>query len=345
MRGRGICYDTGFFHRGVSTHEPWDPEVVGRELRIIRDDLHCTAVRITGGDLDRLKIAASLAADAGLEVWLCPFTIELTTDEMLAFLADCADHAERLRRQGAEVVMVTGSELSMANAGFLPGDTFEQRLSLLSGPPARLREALAAVPARINDFLAKAVAVVRERFGGKVTYASLPHERVDWTPFDFVATDAGHRSAEMAGAYRDNLRTLVAQGKPVAITEFGCATYHGAADRGGRSSEIVEWDTATVTPLRLDGDYTRDEEEQAAHLRELLDIFQTEGVDSAFWHVFASRHLPHRNGPRADLDLASTGIVRVLEGRSGDTYPGLPWEPKAAFAALADAYRTDCLTD
>jgi hypothetical protein len=58
MRGKGVCYDTGFFNRGVSTHEPFDPEVVERELRIIREDLHCTAVRLTGGDLERLKIAA-----------------------------------------------------------------------------------------------------------------------------------------------------------------------------------------------------------------------------------------------------------------------------------------------
>ena len=72
MRGKGICYDTGFFNRGVSTHEPFDPEVVGRELRVIREDLHCNAVRITGGDLERLKAAASHAAAAGLEVWTHP---------------------------------------------------------------------------------------------------------------------------------------------------------------------------------------------------------------------------------------------------------------------------------
>jgi len=115
MRGKGINYDTGFMdavmrNAGVSTHEPFDPEVVKREMRIIRDDLHCTAVRITGGNLNRLKLAATHAAKAGLEVWLCPFTCDLTTDELLAFLADCAEHAERLRRQGAEVVLVTGPE-------------------------------------------------------------------------------------------------------------------------------------------------------------------------------------------------------------------------------------------
>jgi hypothetical protein len=49
--------------------------------------------------------------------------------------------------------------------------------------------------------------------------------------------------------------------------------------------------------------------------------------------------LPHRGDPRDDLDLAGYGVVKVLEDRLGRTYPGMPWEPKAAFTALADAYR------
>lgn len=75
----------------MSTHEAFDSAVVRRELRIIRDDLHCDAVRVTGGDPDRLETAAALAAEAGLEVWFSPFTCDLTTDELLDFLADCAD--------------------------------------------------------------------------------------------------------------------------------------------------------------------------------------------------------------------------------------------------------------
>src|SRR5437868_3178508 len=145
MRGKGITYDTGFFSAGTSTHEPFDPDIVKREMRIIRDDLHCNAVRITGGDPNRLEIAAAHAADAGLEVWLSPFTCGLTTDELLAFLADCAERAERLRQQGVEVVLLTGSELSLFTVGFLPGDTLKERLDLLSSPH-RLRELLAEVP-------------------------------------------------------------------------------------------------------------------------------------------------------------------------------------------------------
>jgi hypothetical protein len=30
----------------------------------------------------------------------------------------------------------------------------------------------------------------------------------------------------------------------------------------------------------------------------------------------------------------------MLEGRSGDAYPGMAWEPKAAFTAVAECYRS-----
>src|SRR5712691_3266615 len=129
MRGNGISYDTGFFNAGVSTHEPFDPDVVKREMRVIHDDLHCNAVRITGGEPDRLEIAATHAADIGLEVWFSPFTCDLTTDELLTFLADCAERADRLRRSGAEVVLITGAELSLFTKGFLPGDAIADRLA------------------------------------------------------------------------------------------------------------------------------------------------------------------------------------------------------------------------
>src|SRR5215216_2494799 len=168
MRGKGINYDTGFLRAGGSTHEPFDPEIVRREMGVIHDDLHCNAVRITGGDLERLKIAASHAAAAGLEVWISPFTTDLTSDDLLDFLAGCAEHAERLRRQGAEVVLLTGSELTVCNKGIVPGETFEERIRLLTPSNPSLGELLAAVPARVNDLLGRAVRVVRERFGGKV---------------------------------------------------------------------------------------------------------------------------------------------------------------------------------
>ncbi|WP_250574780.1 hypothetical protein [Nonomuraea sediminis] len=338
MRAKGISYDTGFVYKGAIGHENFDAEVVGRELRIIRDDLHCTAVRVMGGDPGRIELVAALAADLGLEVWFSPYPLELTADEMLSLFADCAERAERLRRRGAEVVFVAGAELSLMNQGFLPGHSTDERLELLSRPD-RVREHIGQVSTRVNDFLAKAVSVVRERFGGRVTYASVPLEGVDWAPFDIVSVDL-YRSAEIADRFADGIRGLVAQGKPVAITEFGSAGYQGAGDRGALGLEIVEYDAVTRAPVRLTGEYARDEAGQAAYLRELLEAFDAGGIDSTFVFTFALYDHPHRpdGDPRDDLDLASYGIVKVYEDRRGATYPDLPWEPKAAFAALAGYY-------
>ncbi|MFE2758010.1 hypothetical protein ACFXGA_39010 [Actinosynnema sp. NPDC059335] len=338
MRGKGIAYDTGFVTNGRNSRESFDPDVVRRELTIIRDDLHCTAVHVVGGDPERLELASRCAADLGLEVWFSPYPLDLTSAEVLSLFTDCAQRAERLRRDGAEVVFVAGVELSIMNRGFLPGETLERRLELLLSRPEGRAERMAEAGARLDDFLREAVPAVRARFGGRVTYACIPFERVDWALFDIVSVEL-IRSAEVADRYREAVRGLVAQGKPVAITGFGTATWRGSGDVAPRSMEIVEHDEAG-NPVRLTGDYVRDEEGQAAYLRELLEIFDAEGVDSAFAYLFALYSHPHRpDDPRRDLDLASFGVVKVLEGRNGDTYPDLPWEPKAAFAALADHYR------
>lgn len=348
MRDRGINYDTGLLSAGTSTHEPFDPEIVRREMRIIHDDLHCTAVRITGGDPGRLEIAAEHAADVGLEVWFCPFTNGLTQAELLELLADCAERAERLRQRGTEVVLLTGSEVSLFTGGFFPGDTLEERLALV-GDPVRVRRLIPEVRTRMRVFLRQAVDVVRARFDGPVSYASLPLEGVDWTLFDIIATDAGYRTSETAATFPELIRAFVAHGralgKPVAITEFGCAAHRGAADHPNSGLSEIEWD-ADGKAIRPKGEYLRDENEQVNYLRELLDVFENEAVDSVFVYTFARYDLPYRADQRVDLDRMSAGIVKVFDGQSGTRAPNdrrysdMPWEPKAAFDALADWYGT-----
>ena len=93
------------------------------------------------------------------------------------------------------------------NNGFLPGDTLHERLEALS-EPHRLRELLPEVTARVDEFLAKAAALVRERFGGKVTYAAIQFERVDWTRFDIVSVDL-YRSIEIADRFAEGVRAHV----------------------------------------------------------------------------------------------------------------------------------------
>ncbi|MGW4243953.1 hypothetical protein [Nocardia sp. NPDC004722] len=339
MRGKGMTYDTGFLSHGQVSRIDFAPETVRRELTIIRDDLHCNAVQIVGGDPDRLELAARYAAELGLEVWFSPYPLELAHAETLTLFADCARRAERLRQGGAEVVFVTGVELSLMNPGFLPGDTVWERLESLLGDPYGRNERVGALTARLDAFLAEAVTVVREHFTGRLTYCAIPFERIDWTPFDIVSIEL-IRSAEVADRFRAGVRDLVAQGKPLAVTGFGTATWKGAGDIAPRSNEIVEYDPDTGAAVRLNGDYARDEPGQATYLSELLEIFDSEGVDSTFVFLFALHSHPHRpdGDPRDDLDRASLGIVKVLENDYGTTYPDMTWEPKAAFTAVAQRY-------
>jgi hypothetical protein len=331
MRGKGIVYDTGLWAGGESTREQFDAAVVCREMRVIATELRCTAVRITGDRPDRIGTVADLAVAAGLEVWFSPVGCDLTTRQLAALFADCAERAERLRRSGARVVLVTGGELSLWSAGFLPG-TAAERLNGLQSGNAEIFPAFAAMPERLNGFLAETTDAARSRFGGPVSYAAAPWEPIDWQPFDVVAIDA-YRDADNADTFRGQLRAQLRHGKPLAITEFGCAGYAGAADRGGMGWAIVD---ETTDPPRLDGDYVRDEAEQVKYLREMHQIFTEEGVDLAFWFNFACYQFVHREPPRLDLDLASYGVVRMLDTGPGTGYQGLGWEPKHAFTALAE---------
>lgn len=338
MRARGINYDTGFFPAGKDSRPDFDAETARRELRIIAQDLHCTAVRISGGDPERLTVAAQCAAEAGLEVWFAPFPCELTKDELLPYFADCAERAERIRTAtGADMVFVTGCELTLFGHGYFEGEDCFARINTLANGGTGLWSKLGEIGGQLSAFLAEAVEVVRGRFGGKVTYASGVWEFPSWVPFDFIGVDA-YRDASNVDDFAEHLQRYASYGKPVAVTEFGCCTYTGAGDKGGMGWGIVD---TTQTPPRLDGVYERDEGEQVRYLSELLEVFEQAGVDSAFWFTFVNEQAVHRvdGDPRDDMDLASYGVVKRLPGGArGTAYPELGWEPKKVFYALAEAY-------
>ncbi|YCK40648.1 hypothetical protein ACNF49_43290 [Actinomadura sp. ATCC 39365] len=308
---KGINYDTGFLNGPQLTRRTFDPDVVAREMRVIADELHCTAVRVSGGDPDRLSVAAERAAAAGLEVWFAPFPVDATAEQAVALYADCAARAESLRRAGAEVVLVAGCESSAFCHGFIPGATYGERLAAMTTADLAWWQSTAAdVAPRFNAFLAEAAAAVRARFGGRLTYASGPWELIDWTPFDIVGVDA-YRAAYNAADFPAELRAHLTHGKPVAVTEFGTCAYKGAGERGGSAYVVPEG----AVP---------DEGEQVRYLEELLDVFEAESLEAAFWFTFAAYN---RRG--AD-DLGSYGVVRMLDETR--------WEPKEVFAALAARY-------
>jgi hypothetical protein len=334
MRGKGINYDTGFYLDSRGSRPEFSPDSVAREMRVIASELGCTAVRVSGGRPERLSVAAEAAAAEGLEVWFAPFPIDLPAGEAASLLADCADRAEHLRRTGASVVLVAGCELTLFGTGFLPGATFPDRMTGLQAPGPELYAAYGALPGKLNAFLGETAEAARTRFGGPLTYASGMWEPVDWSPFDIVASDA-YRDENNAATFSEEVRKLFAHGKPVAVTEFGCCPYAGAAAKGGTGWAIVEY---AADPPRLDGDYTRDEGEQVRYFEELTQVFRTDGVDLAFWFTFAAYIAPRNaDDPRLDLDLASYGVVSVLPGGPGTGYQGLGWTKRLLFDTLAKA--------
>jgi hypothetical protein len=326
---------------GRNWRPDFTPRTSQRELEIIRRDLHCNAVRIQGLDLDRLRVASEDALRLGLEVWFSPEIWDRDAEETLAYDRKAAACAEELRqRWGDRVVFSVGSELSLFSPGFLPGSNVLERLA----HPA-FRETLKAGTHNppLNAFLTRAVAGVREVFRGPVTYASVGIETVDWTPFDIVGVDL-YREKGMGELYSRLLERYMAFGKPVANMEFGCCTFKGAEDLGGRGWEIVDWST---TPPRLNGTYEYDQPTQARELSELLRINDRAGLDASFVFTFVEPGAVLRSEVESgllasipfDLDIVRYSPVKSLfNGTRGTTYPDMTWEPKESFRAVADYY-------
>jgi hypothetical protein len=317
-------------------------------------------VRICGHDPARLLAAGRHALDCGLQVWLSPELWDHSPSETLDYIAEAARAAEELRRhRPGQVVFSVGSEATLFMAGIVEGTSVFERLE---HPDFWQHIRAGEHNGPLNAFLAEAAGRVRGVFHGPVTYASVPLETVEWSRFDFVSVDL-YRDARIKDQFTDLLRRYFAFDRPVAITEFGCCTYRGAADAGGRGFAILDISAQhrNSTPPRLNGPYVRDETEQARELTEILSIFDAAGVDATFVMTFVAPLNPTSDDPLYDLDMASYSLVKSYgsrlgplgaahpqvpwdRNRLGTTYPGVPWEPKESFKVVADFYAADAAT-
>ncbi|MDG4820552.1 hypothetical protein O7635_01625 [Asanoa sp. WMMD1127] len=322
MEIRGINYDTGQALDDYHSRPAFDDDDVRRDMAAIAGDLHATAVRITGDDPDRILAAGRHATAAGLDVWFSPFPYDLGAEELLDHLSRAADRAEELRRAATtEVVLVLGGELTLFAKGFVAGQGLAGRAATMSDPRTWASGAATAGFDRARAVQRETVTAARRAFQGRLTYAAGAWEQVEWDQFDIVSVNA-YRDQGNAARYAADLRAYHRFGRPVVVTEFGCCTYRGAADRGGLGWTIVGEDR-TIPP-----EYARSEPEQVRYLHELDAVFDAERIAGAFWFTFAGFALPHRpEDPAHDLDTVSYGVVAVR--------PDGGWEPKLAFHALA----------
>ena len=331
MKHQGINYDVGDVLEGFHMRPTFDAEVVHRELEIIKNDLHCNAVKICGLELDRLMTAAEDALKQGLEVWLAPRMFEKSEQETFDYIVECATAAETLRTTWPRMVFVLGCELTLFMQGIVEGNNLFERM----GNPSfweNIKSGSHNKP--LNAFLARANEAVRQVFRGRVTYASAPLETVDWNLFDYVCVDT-YRERRIKDSYGDLIKRYLAHNKPLIIGEFGCCTYQGAEDAGGWGWAIADF---SANPPQLKENYVRDEGLQVRELTDLLDIYEDVGVDGAFVFTFVSPTLEYNEDAKYDLDMASYSLVKSYADKQGTTYPDMPWEPKKSFKAVANYF-------
>lgn len=329
MKIKGVTYDVGTpTVDGSVTRPNLAAATVERELAAIAVELHCTAVRITGNDVDRLRLGAETAVGLGLAVWISPMLMDAGEEATLGAVAAAAEVAGELHRDGGDVTLVVGCELSVFMAGLVPGADISERLAALADPMSWPPECFAAgpPPQRLNTWLTSAVAIARQHFTGPVTYAAGLWEDIDWTPFDVVAVDA-YRDATNATTLQTTLETLHRHGKPVVAAEFGCAAFTGAADHSSLAWTMVD---RSAGPRRPRAGLIRDEAAQARELTAMLYLFTTARLTGAFVFTYVTPVYPAAEDPLDDLDMVGYGLVR--------SWPGGRTTPKAAFAAVARSY-------
>lgn len=331
----GITYDTGCETApGRYSRIAFDSDQVVTEMEVIARDLHCTAVRLVGNDLERLKIAAGHAVRAGLDVWFSPVAHNQPETHLLDLLGSTACLARDHANSGTNVVLMVGWESSVFVPGMIRGATTFDRLRTLGNIPRLLLSTAlyGSFNRRLDQHLAKAVAVARGAFDGPITYAAGMWESVNWSRFDLVAVDA-YRDAANADRFETLMHAYTRHGKPVAAAEFGCCTYRGAGERGGLGWSVADPATGNVAPGTI-----RDEEEQATYVEDVLRQLWDAGVTATFPFTFASYSYP-TPATGDDLDVGAYGLVRCYTNPpSNVSYPGMPWEPKVAFHRLARLY-------
>ncbi|MFF9765553.1 abortive phage infection protein [Streptomyces sp. NPDC014636] len=328
LRHHGVVYTVG---EGETPGTAFSAARMRTDVRAIRDALHADTVDVTGDGVERLTATAAEAAEQGLRVWLQPTLGDAPERDILEHMAETGRFAERLRRHGAAVDFSVGCEFWLFVPGIVPGDTVLERIrNLLDGTVDPV-----AMQRRLDRFTAKAAAVGRSVFHGRLGYAAAQDDRVDWHLFDIVGIDYYSYFPHRADYVRELSRYL-RWGKPLAVTEFGTCAYRGAPRAGGMGWDVVDHDKE---PEEIKGDLVRSERTQAVYLTQLLDAFSSMDLYAAMAFEFVTADAPHRpDDPRHDLDMASYSITKTIKDRPDDPVSGWHWEPKEAFHALARRY-------
>jgi len=324
MKIKGINYNAGIqYNSSKKVSGKIDLNRLKRDLTLLKK-LNCNAIRMYGTLVDKLFSYSEEALKHGFSVWISPRLIDGTKKETLDYVRFCSRKAEQLRKGYKKVVFIVGNELLIDSRAIFNVARKWQRINFLKSyinfkysiknEIAKLRRIyqpmhkfLEKTESSIKNFVELLRITAKKCFKGKITYASFPFEKIDWSKFDIVSINF-YKSQWNASKYIEELRKFKSFGKPVAITEFGTCAYKGASKLGGAAYDIVKYPEKTIKE-----GIVRDESEQAKYLRELIEIYKKENIFAAFVFDFKEEHKIYSRNPRKDLDLSSFGIVKVLK--------------------------------
>jgi len=298
----------------------------------IKNKLNCNSIRIYGKEPKNLILAAGIALEYGLNVWLSPRLINENKENTLSYLKSIAIEFELLKVKYPthELVFIIGGELTVDMNCFVPGETIQARIANLSKPLFFIKNALGFKPKyqkSFDQFLKDAVSLVKKGFSGKIAYASAMWEKVDWSDFDFISINL-YKASFNKSFYNQKLKKMVSKGKPVVITEFGCCCYDGADSKGPTGYFVLD---SSKTPPVFKEKCIRNEKVQADYIIDLLQTYDKEKVAGAFIFDFYVQKNTYSTNPDNDYDMASFSITKSLGNDK--------WEPKESFYKIADYYR------
>ncbi len=341
LKIKGINYDVGTRYTPTFiTRQELDIDIMQRELNVIKNQLHCNAVRIYGEDIRKLVECTKIAINYKLQVWLSPRLINGSENETLNYVRNCAIEVEKLRKFNSSIVFVVGNELTLDMKGLVHGETYQERGSNLFNHVVKnklknLAGGENTQDKRLNEFLRLLVNVVKQHFKGNFTYAAGNWEDIKWDIFDIVGINH-YLNAFNKLTYIKKLRELKSFKKPVAILEFGCGSYKGAENKGGSSYDIVDWSKPRP---EIKDNRVKDEKVQADYILNLLKIFAREGIYAVFVYTFVETHYPaDDSNPKYDLDIASFNVIKVYPDWHEKAYTKGYIIPKASFLTISRFY-------
>ncbi|MFN8256048.1 MAG: hypothetical protein U0W24_10195 [Bacteroidales bacterium] len=329
----GITYDVGTeYLPNIFSRTGLNSSIVRSDMDAIKNQLHCTTVRVYGKDVQLLIMASEIALDSGLDVWISPRLIDGNQQDTLEYLKKVAIEYQVLKEKypKRELVFIVGCEMTIDMNCFVRGATLNERAKNLLKPIFFIKNIFGIkqpYQASFNQFLENAVETVLNEFMGKITYAAAIWEEVDWSIFDFISVNL-YKASFNATYYPKKIGQMVRLGKPFIVSEFGCCSYEGAHNKGPTGHYVLDY---SKRPPVFKEKCIRDETVQAEYITELLDIYNREKVTGAFIFDFYSQRYVYNENPEKDLDMASYAITKSTGENT--------WEPKESFRKVAEYFK------